>query len=190
MKAAIFVGTLKKGDDADENSKTLALARRVADRLDEEEVEVRLIRLADMDPPNEKGPPPWGAVKQEIINEAFDADIVMMATPIWWNNHSSLIQRLIEYLDDVNDVDIERTNSKDGTRAGRESSFAGKLFGCIVVGAEDGSQHVAGNLFNAANWLGFMIPPTAGVTDTRTRREEVDAMIERTVGSLISGFRQ
>ena len=128
--------------------------------------------------------PPWEGVKQEIIDEVLAADTVIMATPIWWNNHSSLIQRVIEYLDDVNDVDIEKTNSEDGTRAGRESSFAGKLFAVIVVGAEDGAQHVTGNLFNMANWLGFTIPPTAGVTDIGTKPKEVRAMIERTVAEL------
>ncbi len=40
------------------------------------------------------------------------ADIMVFATPIWWGIQSSLIQRVIERLDELNDELLETGTSK------------------------------------------------------------------------------
>lgn len=35
------------------------------------------------------------------------ADIIIFATPVWWGIQSSLIQRIIERLDELNDEQLE-----------------------------------------------------------------------------------
>lgn len=182
MQAVILVATLKRGSEADKKSRTLKLARRLAEELRDKDVTVKLLRLADLDPANDKGPPPWTGVKKRIIDEILAADIVVFGTPIWWNNHSSLMQRVIEYLDDVNDQDLKKNENDIGPLS--ESSFAGKAFGCLVVGSEDGTQHIVGNLLNFAHWVGFTIPAMASVTKTQTPEEEVEAMVKRAAEAL------
>ena len=187
MKAVILEGSLKQGDEADE-SRTLALSRRFGRAMQEHGVQVAIVRLAQLDPPLEKGPPPWGRVKQAIVDRVLAADIVVFATPIWWNNHSSLIQRVIEYLDDVNDQDIEQAGEKTDGRIKflSRTSFRGKVAGALVVGAEDGTQHVMGNLLNFASWVGFTIPPMAGVTWTTTPDEQVNEMVSLGARNMVA----
>lgn len=87
------------------------------------------------------------------MNSVYEAikksDIVIMGTPIWWNNHSSLIQRIIERLDEVDENYIEK-----GINV-----IYGKVFGNIITGAEDGVMHVDGQLKNWATYMGFTCPP-------------------------------
>ena len=37
----------------------------------------------------------------------LDLDIVILATPVWWGIQSSLIQRVIEHLDELHDEIME-----------------------------------------------------------------------------------
>ena len=41
----------------------------------------------------------WPAILEKIL----DSDIIIFATPIWWGIQSSLIQRVIERLDELHD---------------------------------------------------------------------------------------
>ena len=41
----------------------------------------------------------WPAILEKIL----DSDIIIFATPIWWGIQSSLIQRVIERLDEFHD---------------------------------------------------------------------------------------
>lgn len=63
------------------------------------------------------------------LDPILAADSVVFATPIWWNNHSSLLQRAIEYLDDVNDQDLAAAGvTVNGTiHPTARSSFAAKV---------------------------------------------------------------
>jgi multimeric flavodoxin WrbA len=74
-----------------------------------------------------------------------------MATPIWWSNQSSLIQRVIERLDELH----------DGIMEGKDSPLNGKAGGIIITGDSDGSQHVIGHICNFFNAIGLLVPPYA-----------------------------
>ena len=66
-------------------------------------------------------------------------------------NHSSLIQRVIERLDELH----------DRIMAGERSPLEGKAAGIVITGDSDGAQHVIGNVSNFCLALGLLVPPFA-----------------------------
>ena len=89
----------------------------------------------------------WPAILERLLR----ADIVIMATPIWWSNQSSLIQRVIERLDALHDKVL----------AGEPSPLEGKAGGIVITGDSDGAQHVIANICNFFNAIGMAVPPYA-----------------------------
>ena len=88
---------------------------------------------------------------QKVYDAVLDADILILATPIRWNNHSALVQKFVERMNA-----IENQYSWFGNRMIRK-----KVAGLIIIGHVDGIQHVSGNLLNFFSWLGFHIPDAA-----------------------------
>lgn len=88
---------------------------------------------------------------QTVYDAILDTDILLLATPIRWNNHSALVQKFVERMNI-----IENQYSWFGTRMIQK-----KVAGLIIIGHVDGIQHVAGNLLNFFAWLGFHIPDVA-----------------------------
>lgn len=88
---------------------------------------------------------------QTVYDAVLDTDILLLATPIRWNNHSALVQKFVERMNS-----IENQYSWFGNRMIRK-----KVAGLIIIGHVDGIQHVAGNLMNFFAWLGFHIPDVA-----------------------------
>ena len=82
------------------------------------------------------------------------ADILVLATPIWLGQHSSVAQRVLERLD----AELSETDDE-----GRLLTF-GKVAVVAVVGNEDGAHHIAAVAFQALNDVGFTIP-TQGATN-------------------------
>ena len=148
MKATILLGTLKKTD----LSNTAVLSEFLARRLERNGVECRTVRLVEHSIPagtcSDMGEgDEWPGILRGIVA----SDIVIVATPIWWNNHSSLIQRVIERLDELHDE----------VMAGRPSPLEGKVGGIVITGDSDGAQTIIGNLCNFFNGIGLLIPPYA-----------------------------
>jgi multimeric flavodoxin WrbA len=85
---------------------------------------------------------------QVVYNAVLAADILFLATPIRWNNHSALVQKFVERMNS-----IENQYSWFGNRM-----IKNKVVGLIIIGHVDGMQHVAGNLLNFFAWLGFSSP--------------------------------
>ncbi|MGA2934299.1 MAG: flavodoxin family protein [Methanomicrobiales archaeon] len=88
---------------------------------------------------------------QKVYDAVLATDILILATPIRWNNHSALVQKFIERMNA-----IENQDSWFGNRLIRN-----KVVGLIIIGHVDGIQHVAGNLLNFFVWSGFHIPEAA-----------------------------
>ncbi|WP_426485237.1 flavodoxin family protein [Flavobacterium sp. 2] len=146
MKAIILLATLKsKG-----RSNTEVLVDFFGDYLTEQKIDYEVIRLAShhivpgtYTHMNEKDD--WPEIYQKIL----DARIVLFATPIWWNNHSSELQRCIERLDEVYDLIL----------AGEDSPLDGKIGGVIVTGDSDDVEHITGNIANFFCSVGVTVPP-------------------------------
>ena len=88
---------------------------------------------------------------QVVYDAVLASDVIILATPIRWNNHSALVQKFVERMNS-----IENQYSWFGNRMIKD-----KVSGLIIIGHVDGVQHVAGNLMNFFSWLGFHSPEVA-----------------------------
>ena len=79
------------------------------------------------------------------------ADILIVGTPIWLGEESSLCRLLIERL---------YAQSSQLNERG-QSSFYGKVGGAVVTGNEDGIKHCSMTILYALQHLGYTIPPQA-----------------------------
>lgn len=153
LRAVFLLGTLKKKG---EYSHTEVLCEVLAEQLKKLQVESEIIRLAEYDiRPGTKthiDDDDW----PEILKKILAAQIVIFATPIWWGIQSSLTQRVIERMDELNDKLLETG----------KSDFADKIGGIVITGGEDGVQHIIGNITNFMSWNGFTVPPACSLTWT------------------------
>lgn len=145
MKAIILLGTLKEKG----TSNTQVLTEFAVSYLEKQDIECEVIRLAEHTIVNgtytDMGSgDDWPAIYKKVVA----ADIILFATPIWWNSHSSEIQRAIERLDEVYDI----------INAGEDSPLDGKFGGVIITGDSDGVEHVTGNIANFFCSLGVTVP--------------------------------
>jgi multimeric flavodoxin WrbA len=83
-----------------------------------------------------------------MLKKIMDAEILVVATPIWMGQPSSVSKRVMERLDAVLD-DIDEK--------GRYPTF-GKVGIVAVVGNEDGAHHVTAEIYQALADVGFTIP--------------------------------
>jgi len=89
----------------------------------------------------------WPQLFEKIIN----ADILIVGTPIWLGEKSSIAQKLIERLYAMSG----QTNEKG------QYLFYGKAAGCIITGNEDGVKHCAMGILYSLQHIGYSIPPQA-----------------------------
>ena len=147
LKAVFLNCTLKKSPEV---SNTEALCRQVIGWFDQMDVDSEIVRVVDY---NVK----FGVTSDEgdgdewplILEKVKAADIIVMASSIWFGVRSSVCQMVIERL--------------DGTYAERNEvgqyPLYNKVAGCVVTGNEDGAHDVAANtLFNMTH-LGCTVPP-------------------------------
>ena len=154
LRALFLVGTLKSGSDASKNSNTYTLSEFLAKHLDSNGVQSDLIPLAD----HNILPGVYTNIENDdwpmIFEKILASDIVIFATPVWWGNQSSLIQRVIERLDEIHDDIMKSAKSK----------MTNKVAGIVVTGDSDGAEHIIGNLANFFIALGFTVPPFGTLT--------------------------
>lgn len=148
MKAVILLATLKR----EGLSHTALLSEFLEQHLKEQGVPCEIIRLVQKNIP--AGTYTRMAADDEwpsILNAVLAADILIFATPVWWNNISSEMQKVIERMDELHDEILE----------GKGSRLEGKVGGVIVTGDSDGAQHVIAQIANFFNAVGVMFPPFA-----------------------------
>ena len=148
VKAVILLGTLKK----EGLSNTQTLCEFLAGRMARRGIAAEIVRLVDHAiPPGTCTQMGEGDEWPALLAKLVEADLVIVATPIWWGGHSSLTQRVIERLDELHDEIL----------AGKPSRLEGKVGGIVITGDSDGAQHVIGNLANFFNAIGLLLPPYA-----------------------------
>ncbi len=130
------------------------IARQVLEALGTHGVTGETIRVVDHDvrpgvEPDMGDGDAWPAIRERVAA----ADILVIATPTWMGQHTSVCQRVLERLD----AELSQTDD-----AGRLTTL-GKVALAAVVGNEDGVHHICGILFQALNDVGFTIP-AQGVT--------------------------
>lgn len=151
---AIFVNcTLKKSP---ERSHTRGLMDVSAGIMEREGVSVDHIRLVDHDVARGVQPDmtEHGWEKDEwpeLFKRIFAADILIIGTPIWLGEKSSVAQLLVERLYSMS----AEQNDKG------QFLYYGKAGGCVITGNEDGVKHCAMSLLYAMQHIGYSIPPQA-----------------------------
>jgi multimeric flavodoxin WrbA len=151
LKALAFNSTLKSSA-ASENSSTDKLLSLIAEEFKKHDVEMETIRLADHDiKPGVTSDEGEGDAWPPIRKKVLEADILLIGTPIWLGQPSSVCKRALERMDAF----LEETNEQ-----GRMVSY-GKVAAVAVVGNEDGAHHVSAEVFQALNDVGFTIPANA-----------------------------
>lgn len=87
----------------------------------------------------------------EIQKKILAADILVIGTPIWLGEKSSVATQV-----------IERMYAYSGDRNSQgQYIYYGKAAGCVITGNEDGIKHCARDILYAMQHIGYMIPPQA-----------------------------
>lgn len=89
----------------------------------------------------------WPTIQKKILA----SDILVITTPIWLGEKSSVCTRV-----------IERLYSFSGERndAG-QYVYYGRVGGCLVTGNEDNAKHCAMNILYSLQHIGYVVPPQA-----------------------------
>lgn len=149
LKVLAFNCTLKSARDK-EGSSTDVLLSQLMDALKEHGAKCDVVRAVDHSikpgvTSDEGENDDWPALRQRVLN----ADILVMGTPIWLGQPSSVAKRVMERMDAF----LGETDDK-----GRMPSY-GKVGIVVVVGNEDGAHHCAAELIQALTEVGFTCPP-------------------------------
>ncbi len=124
--------------------------------LEANKVACETIRVADFDLPPGVQPDmtEHGYAKDDwpmLFEKVMKANIVVIGTPIWLGEKSSICTRLIERL---------YGNSGQTNDAG-QYVYYGRVGGCVITGNEDGAKHCATEILYGMSHLGLTIPPQA-----------------------------
>jgi multimeric flavodoxin WrbA len=153
LRAVYINCTLKRSP---EPSNTQALADRSIAIMRKLGVGVDVIRAVDHDIATGVYPDmtehgwdsdEWPALFERVMA----ADILVLLSPIWLGEKSSICTRVIERL---------YGNSHLLNEHG-QWAYYGRVGGCIITGNEDGAKHCAMNILYSLQHLGFVIPPQA-----------------------------
>jgi multimeric flavodoxin WrbA len=151
LKAIALNATLKSSRSSEQSS-TDRLLGLVTDELQKYRVSSEIIRLADHNikpgvTSDEGDGDDWPDIRRKII----EADILIIGTPIWLGQASSVAKRALERMDAF----LEEADDQ-----GRMPSY-GKLAAVVVVGNEDGAHNVSAEIYQALNDVGFTIAANA-----------------------------
>ena len=149
---ALALACTLKPSPADSSSELIG--RQLLDALGEHGVTGELVRVVDHGvrfgvSTDEGDGDGWPAIREKMLA----ADILVIATPIWMGQPSSVCKMTLERLD------AELSESDD---EGRMLTY-GKVALVGVVGNEDGAHHTCAEVFQALADTGFTIP-AAGAT--------------------------
>ncbi len=137
-------------------SHTQVLADRSIAVMEANGVEVDVIRAVDHDiaPGVYPDMTEHGFATDEwpdLFERVMAADILVMLTPIWLGEKSSVASRVIERL----------YSSSGELNEHGQYAYYGRAAGCLITGNEDGAKHCAMNLLYSMQHLGYVIPPQA-----------------------------
>lgn len=154
LKAVYLSGTLKKTPEVSHTEALIDIGRSILAGVG---AKVDVVRAVDHTIPpgvypdmREHGWPTddFPDIYRTLVEPA---NIVILATPVWLGDQSSmtrlLVERLYGWSSDLNDK--------------AQWSYYGKAGGVVVTGNEDGGKHCAAQLLYALSHIGFTIPPQA-----------------------------
>lgn len=146
MRALVLNCTLKPSPGP---SNTEALAQVLVDCFRQDGIEVDVVRLVDLNiKPGVETDMGEGDEWPGVRDKLLAADILVIATPTWLGQQSSVCMRALERMDAL---------IADTDDSGRPVAF-GKVAGVVITGNEDGAHHIVGTVSQALIDIGFTIP--------------------------------
>jgi len=153
LKALFINATLKRSP---EKSHTQGLIEASAAIMTKHGVSVDHLRAVDHDiatgvypDMTERG---WATDEWPALwPRVRDADILVLAGPIWLGDNSSVMKQVVERLYAMSG----ELNDKG------QYVYYGRVAGCLLTGNEDGIKHCAMNLLYSLQHLGYAIAPNA-----------------------------
>jgi len=155
LKALYINCTLKKSPAQSHTAGLMEVSRHI---MEAEGVTTELLRLVDYD--IAPGVQPDMTKEDEnikkddwpkVYKKVKAADILVIGTPIWLGERSSVATQLVERL-----YAMSAKQNKKG-----QYVYYGKVGGCVITGNEDGIKHCAMGLLYAMQHIGYSIPPQA-----------------------------
>jgi len=146
MRALALNCTLKRSPQP---SNTEVLTKIVLGALEREGVETELIRIVDHDvkpgvSSDEGDGDDWPRIRERILA----SEILIVASPTWLGQQSSVSKRVLERMDAM----LSETDDDD-----RPVAY-NRVAGVVVTGNEDGAHHVISEIAGALIDIGFTIP--------------------------------
>jgi multimeric flavodoxin WrbA len=86
-----------------------------------------------------------------IYEKVKAADVLVITSPIWLGEKSSVCTQVVERL---------YSSSADLNEEG-QYAYYGRVAGCLITGNEDGAKHCCMNILYSLQHLGYVIPPQA-----------------------------
>jgi len=147
MQVLVLNASLKHGPDRSNTEEVTAMV--LAEMAKHGEVTSETIRLSDAIIPvglgfRESDDDDWPGIADKLRK----ADILIMATPIWWGGRSSLMQRVIERMDAFDEA----------AHSGR-ADLLNKVAGIVITGSEDGAQATMAGIMEVLSFMNFALPP-------------------------------
>lgn len=153
LKALFLNCTLKKSPELSHTEGLIKISRTI---FEKNKVKTELIRVVDYDVAHGVWPDmtkqgwkkdDWPKIQKKVMN----SDILIICSPIWLGDKSSVCTKVIERLYASSGV-----LNKQGQYA-----YYGKVGGCLITGNEDGIKHCSMNILYSLQHIGYVIPPQA-----------------------------
>jgi multimeric flavodoxin WrbA len=153
LRALFLNCTLKKSPERSNTEGLMAVSKAI---MDANGIATEMLRPVDFDiaPGVYPDMTEHGWAKDDwpaIYAKVKAADILIIGTPIWLGDKSSICTKLIERLYSMSG----KTNDQG------QYAYYGKVGGCIITGNEDGIKHCAMNILYSLQHVGCLIPPQA-----------------------------
>ena len=153
LRALFLNCTLKRSPERSHTEGLIDLSRAI---MEKNGVQVEVVRPVDLrlatgvyPDMKEQG---WDQDEwPELYARVKSADVLVVTSPIWLGEKSSICTQVIERL---------YSTSGDLNEAGQYSYYGG-VAGCLITGNEDGAKHCAMNILYSLQHLGYLIPPQA-----------------------------
>ena len=152
--SALFLNcTLKKSPELSHTEQLMKLSQKIMEAVG---VETEMIRPVDHDIAPGVYPDMtqhgWSSDEwPEIQKKVMATDILIVGTPIWLGEKSSIATLVTERL-----YSFSGETNEQG-----QYSYYGKAGGCVVTGNEDGIKHCSMSILYGLQHIGYTIPPQA-----------------------------
>jgi len=152
--SALFINcTLKRSPERSHTQGLIDISKAILER---NSVSVDVVRAVDHDIAYGV----WPDMKQHgwkaddwpaILDKVMAADILVITSPIWLGEKSSVCTKVIERL---------YASSGQLNESG-QYAYYGRVGGCLITGNEDGAKHCSMNILYSLQHFGYVIPPQA-----------------------------